>query len=170
MKPKLLSKILIGIILYIILSFGYKLLNNTFISDTCLTISFNKSFEDLSSLKINSTYDFDELFDCQKWDEILIIDVHYYMKSIGYIYSGILVPSYDQFQYAEGSYFVYFLKNNIIVSNPVQLYDNGFIFSPKGYNNNFIKIKRKDAQFIYKKFEYTDYDLNTLDLIVETDL
>jgi hypothetical protein len=168
MKSKLLLKILIGFILYFILSFGYKLLNNAFIPDTCLNTSFTKSFKDLSSLKINATCDFNEMFNCQKWDEILITDAHYYIRAVGYLYSGILVPSYDQFQYLEGTYLVYFLKNNIIVSNPVQLYNDGFIFSPKSYKNNHIKIERKNAKFIYKKFEHSDYDFNTFELTENT--
>ncbi len=165
MKSKVVFKIFIGFLLYFFLSFSYKFLSNNFLSDTCLTTTFNKHFIDLSALKINSTYDFDVMFNCKKWDEILITDTHYYIRSVGYISSGVLVPSYDQFQYAEGSYFVYFLKNNIIVNNPIQLYGNNFIFSPKLKNGNFIKIKRKNAKFIYKKFEHSDYDLNTLDFI-----
>lgn len=165
MKSKIILKILIGLFLYFILSFSFKLYTSTYVSDKCLNSTFNNQFEDLSSLKINSTYDFDNIFDCEPWNEILITDAHYYMRSVGYLYSGVLVPSYDPFQYFEGTYLIYFLKNNIIVSNPVELHNNDFIFSAQSYKNSLIKIKREDAKFVYKKFEHSDYDLTTLELI-----
>ena len=167
MTKKIVYKIILGIILYFVLGTIYKLYTNSTLSTTCLTESFNTHFSDLSNLKINSNHDFDELFNCQKWDEILVTDAHYYMREFGYLANGVLVPSYDPFQYLEGTYLIYFLKNNIILSEPIELYNDNFIFSQNFKNFNYIKIKRNDAKFLYKKYEHTDYDLNTLEIIKE---
>lgn len=165
MTKKVFYKIIIGIILYFALSTTYKLYKNSTITETCLTETFDSNLSDLSNLKINSTYDFNQMFNCQKWDEILITDAHYYYRGFGYLSNGVLVPSYDPFQYLEGTYIIYFLNNNIIVNKPIPLYSDNFILSLNLKNFNYIKIKRNNAKFIYKKLEHSNYDLNTLEII-----
>ena len=158
-------KIIIGIILYFVLSTVFKLYKNSVISETCLTDIFSTHFSDLSSLKINSIHDFDEIFDCQDWDEIFIHDAIYYSRGIGYLRSGVLVPSYDFNEYTEGVYLVYFLKNNIVISNPNLLFDSNFILSLDNNIEQYLRISRKNAKFIYQKYEHNDYDLNTFELV-----
>ena len=165
MTKKLVYKIILGIIFYFVLSTAFKAYKNSTLSESCLTKTFNKNFSDLSTLDINSIHDFDEIFDCQDWDEIFIHDAIYYSRRIGYLTSGILVPSYDINEYHEGVYLVYFLKNSIIVSTPNSLYSSNFIISQNFNDGNNVRINRKKAKFIYQKFEHSDYDFNTLELV-----
>jgi hypothetical protein len=162
---KVVYKIIIGIILYFILSTVFKLYKNSVISDTCLSNTFKTNFSDLSSFEINSTYDFEDIFECQNWDEIFIVDAVYYSRGIGYLRSGILVPSSDINEYPEGTYLVYFLKNNIVISNPNPLFDSNFILSLDNNIIQYLRINKKNAKFIYQKFEHSDFDYNTLELI-----
>ena len=87
------------------------------------------------------------------------------MRGFGYLKNGVLVPAFDQIQYPKGTYLVYFLENNIIISEPVPLFDPNFIFSQNFKSGNYVKIGRKNAKFIYKKFDHTDFDLNTFEIV-----
>ncbi|NIK92807.1 hypothetical protein GZ212_11645 [Mangrovimonas sp. CR14] len=162
---RIIFKIILGAMLYFGLGTIYKSYNNYTLSSNCITESFNTHFSNLSNLKINSSYNFDKIFYCEKWDEILVTDAHYYHRILGYLTNGVLVPSYDPFQYLEGTYLVYFLKDNIIISEPISWYHEHFIFSENFKTFNYIKIKRRNAHFFYKKYEHTDYDLNTFEII-----
>ena len=165
MTKKVFYKIILGIILYFVLSTVFKLYKNSVILETCVPDTFKTHFADLSSLEINSIHDFDDIFNCQGWDEIFIHDAIYYSRGIGYLRSGVLVPSYDFNEYIEGVYLVYFLKNNIVISNPNPLFDSNFILALDNNIQQYLRISRKNAKFIYKKFEHSDYDLNTLELV-----
>ncbi|RBW63428.1 hypothetical protein DS884_00115 [Tenacibaculum sp. E3R01] len=169
MKRKIIYKIIAGLLIYFILNTCYKLYKNYTISETCLSNTFNNKYLDLSNLKINSIHNFDEIFNCQEWDEIFVTSSIYYYRGIGYLYTGVLVPSYDKFQYPEGTALLYFMKNNAIISNPLPLYSDNFIFSNHYGKSNSVRIKRKHAKFIYKKHEHTDFELNTLELINDYD-
>ena len=113
MKKRLVYKIVVGIILYFVLGIIYKYYKNSTLERTCLTNNFIQNYSDLTYLEINSTHDFDEIFDCEEWNEILVTDAHYYMRGFGYLKNGVLVPAFDQIQYPKGTYLVYFLEKTL---------------------------------------------------------
>lgn len=105
------------------------------------------------------------MFKCQEWDEIFVVSSMYYSRGIGYLSTGVLIPDYEPFDYAEGTALVFFLNNNIVISKPMALYSDNFIFSNNYEKMNSIRIKRTNAKFIYKEFEDSDYEFTTLELI-----
>ncbi|QOD60939.1 hypothetical protein H9I45_00425 [Polaribacter haliotis] len=165
MTRRTFYKIIAGIILYFSLNTFYKLYKNNTISKTCLSETFNKKFSDLSKLEINSIHDFNIIFNCEDWDEIYIISSMYYDRGIGFLTTGILVPSYNRFDYFEGTSLLFFIKNNAIISDPLPFYNDHFIFSNNYNRVNSARFDRENSKFIYKKYEHSDYDFTTLELV-----
>ena len=165
------KKYIILLIAIVILVFTFDLLLKvrkvSNLSNTCLIESFNETFSNIENLPLNSEYEFSEIFDCNDWDEFLIVQAPYVNRPLIYIMSGgILLPKYDYINASDNTYFLFFIENRNIVNNPIVFSDPYFIFSQNFNNFNYVKIDRLKANFIYKKFENSDFDLYTLETLL----
>lgn len=152
---KVVIKLFIGIVLYIILSTSFKHYKNITVSDTCFLETYNATFMNITTPPLNSVYNFDDIFECGDWDEIFIVEA-YYSRDIGYIKSGILIPK-DQGIISEDASRVYFLKNNYLVSPQVILYFKNFLLVD--FNNyHYLKVNREDAIFKCVELETIGFD------------
>ena len=161
MKKKYLIILLVVIILIFSINLFVKINKLSSVSNNCLTEKFNKEFkfDSIDELKLNSEYDFDKIFDCTEWDEILVIQAPYVNRLLLYIKSGIILPDYDYINTSQNIYFLFFINNGNVITKPIPFGSDKFVFS------NYLKNSREDTNFIYKRFENSHFDgLFTLEL------
>ena len=82
-----------------------------------------------------------------------------------YLTSDVLIPDYDYSNINEGTYLLFFLDGNSPISKPIEFGGSDFIFSNNFNRFNYVKIDRDEAKFIYKKYEHSDFELYTLELL-----
>jgi len=148
-----------------IASFLNKKIQLSSVSESCLTESFNKEFIPPEKLNLNTEYNFSAIFKCTEWDEILVTQAPYVSRAFIYIQSGVLLPEYDYINSSENNYFLFFINNGHIINEPIIFGGPYFLFSNKFSSSNYLKIEKENANFIYKKYEDSDYDMVTLELI-----
>ena len=167
MKKKYLIILFSFITLIFTLNIFIKIRKLSSLSDNCLTEKFNKEFkfDSINKLKLNFEYDFDEIFDCKEWDEILVVQAPYINRTLLYIKSGIILPGYDYINSSEDSHFLFFINNGNVITKPIRFGSNNFIFSNNFKTSNYLKSSRENSKFKYKRFENSHYDgLFTLEL------
>jgi hypothetical protein len=158
--------LIIGFIALVFLSrLVIKNVKNSKLSKTCLIDSFNKKFNDLDNAKLNSVFNFNESINCIDWNKILIVEAPYVHRSLIYLTSDVLIPDYDYSNINEGTYLLFFLDGNSPISKPIEFGGSDFIFSNNFNRFNYVKIDRDEAKFIYKKYEHSDFELYTLELL-----
>ncbi len=164
--PFLRLIILILFILSFVIIYSYiKFNKTTILPKTCLTETFNENFKNLDKIKVNSEYNFSAIFNCKDWDEIIIIGGPVFSRTMIYTTSGIILPKVDYLNYTEGTIFLFFIKKNRIISEPIPIWHPNFIFSQNFNRYNYLKVGREKSRFIYKPFEHSEFELFTLELI-----
>lgn len=83
-------------------------------------------------------------------------------RSVIFISTGIVLPKINYSNYPEEAILLYFIKNNKVVSLPVPLWHENFIFSQNLNYFNFLMLKKEEAVFTFEKFENDYFDLFTL--------
>ncbi len=156
--------IIVGVLIFIIaLRLFIKKSQNSKLSEICLTDKFVEEFSSLNNVRV--MFDFNKLFNCDDWDKVFVVEAPYINRALIYLGSDVLLPDYDYNNINEGTYILFFLNGNTPMGKPIKFTRDNFIFSNNFNRLNFLKINKEEAKFVYKKYEHTDYNLWTLELI-----
>ena len=161
MNKKIVFTIVL-VLLTIYIGYNYLKLNKEIkIESSCL--DYNKF--DFKKLEIGSIFDFNHNYPCKDWDRILILNGgSTFNRRLFFLKTGIIIPEKDYTNKLDSFYYLFFMKDKNVISNPVLFGDINFTLMQHFEKKNFLLLNRQEAVFVYEKFENPYYELYTFNL------
>jgi hypothetical protein len=140
--------VLVSVLFFICISYillQFNTANN--IKESCFESSLNKVLKKGDSLKLDKIYNFSKIFNCKNWNEVIIVGGSNASSVAIFLKEGIALPKINYSKRLKGSLLFYFIKDGKLISQPISLWQPGFLYFKDFNNFDYINLKKKDAIF-----------------------
>lgn len=124
------------------------------IEENCFVNDFEEVFENGDGIILNKIYDFSKIFNCQSWDEIIIVGGNESSRTSIFFKEGIAVPEIDYINRASGCLLFYIIKDGKLISPPIEYWRKNFLYFQDFNDSDYVILKRRDAVFKCIELDY----------------
>lgn len=145
------KKVIIGFITLFLIIVSYIFIqfnkaNN--IEQTCFASDFTETFNEETNIRLNEVYNFSEIFNCESWDEIIIVGGKRVNRAAIFIKEGVALPPIDyENSKVAGSLVFFLIKEGKLVSSPISFRQRGFLYFKDFNSFDYISLDKENAVF-----------------------
>lgn len=124
----------------------------------CFKGEFDTLFNGQQTLKDNGLINLNKSILCEEWDEILILGKLSHNRLMASAISRVVIPDFPYQEYVDHN-FIFFIRDNRVISGVIPFGDGNFLFSHNFNRLNYIKLKRANSKFTFG-FQKYKWDKN----------